>query len=887
MALLSNVKLRGLHNSTKPITLSNELGWSVEVLCTGTRPLSQRRMCVLGCSLGGHWFRPPKIFTDKMVVLILLARKNPQHYSIVNVPYEQGKSKTWYDDWDTRVVDFYKSVVKELFSLEVSATMPIFFGVSAGVLSAMVLLTSLMEDTTVHLSKPVAVFIAGAWHPKAHPQFREAVRRQVCAGARPQVFVLNHARDRYCSWSYQQSFWKDFEKNYVDLVLVVLNYEGTAAAELFDRTYHDLGSRIAASMTFWELLLDMEENRAEFSRIAEVACDWNEETRTKPFPGYDRLLGLRLLCRFWSHMRKPTLRNRGWSSELLRLMREMCDKDCSKMFRDECLSDWPICLGSSKIGEYFMPQLCDSIANSVQDGILYSDIQNTPVYLRHLHHSNDMELVEIQFVAKHSSWLRTCWKQGPNEKLVDDETIILTHPCIVILRFKNAPYLLGFYSSHEKKKGKKRQSNGKRIQYPQDLKSVVVACPPESCRNRCWVEAQYCYRIEIVPLTNLMGIGSLGPIIFPKESFQKFGAWIANKGSSIQVPEKFHFKAHEFYEDLHYLPLKPETQKSLGELIPLVQRNLMTGVVGPPGTGKTTNVSGLLSMLLRHHRRVSSCKPLRLFLCAPTNHAVKQLERIVSDLTSNYKFAFIRICSARMMQGKGNGKGKGKHTSGTSVVDRSAQYVDVNSLSEAMENNTNVITIILSTLGALQKSPSAFYDPLHCIHNYFDWILIDEAGQAVDTDAYTLHHFLNRDGGRYVFFGDPKQLSCYSTLRLSRRSAMDAALHCGTKWMCLRECFRLKGTLGQFFCQTIYKAEGMQLHNDVSICSFIFIEIWDGTKNNNEADELRRSHTSAELECEIMKYLWSRRQDDDEDLHYITFYRDQKQLFKSILRQTR
>ena len=61
-----------------------------------------------------------------MVVLILLARKNPQYYSIVNVPYEQGKSKTWYDDWDTRVVDFYKSVVKELFSLEVSATMPIF-----------------------------------------------------------------------------------------------------------------------------------------------------------------------------------------------------------------------------------------------------------------------------------------------------------------------------------------------------------------------------------------------------------------------------------------------------------------------------------------------------------------------------------------------------------------------------------------------------------------------------------------------------------------------------------------------------------------------------------------------------------------------------------------
>ena len=238
------------------------------------------------------------------------------------------------------------------------------------------------------------------------------------------------------------------------------------------------------------------------------------------------------------------------------------------------------------------------------------------------------------------------------------------------------------------------------------------------------------------------------------------------------------------------------------------------------------------------------------------------------------------------MQSKSNGKGKVRHTSGTSVVDRSAQYVDVNSLKEAMENNTKDITISLSTLGALQKSPSPFYDPLKCIHNYFNWILIDEAGQTVDTDAYTLHHFLNRNGGRYVFFGDPKQLSCYSTLRLSRRSAMDAALHCGTEWMCLRKCFRLKGTLGQFFCQSIYEAEGMQLHEDVNICSFMFIEILDDAENN-EAGGLRRSHTSAGLEREIMMYLRSRRKKDDEDLHYMTFYSDQNKLFKAKLRQTK
>ena len=115
---------------------------------------------------------------------------------------------------------------------------------------------------------------------------------------------------------------------------------------------------------------------------------------------------------------------------------------------------------------------------------------------------------------------------------------------------------------------------------------------------------------------------------------------------------------------------------------------------------------------------------------------------------------------------------------------------------------------------------------------------------------------------------------------------MDAALHCGTEWMCLRKCFRLKGTLGQFFCQSIYEAEGMQLHEDVNICSFMFIEILDGTENN-EAGGLRRSHTSAELERKIMKYLWSRRKNDDEDLHYITFYSDQNKLFKAKLRDTK
>ena len=71
---------------------------------------------------------------------------------------------------------------------------------------------------------------------------------------------------------------------------------------------------------------------------------------------------------------------------------------------------------------------------------------------------------------------------------------------------------------------------------------------------------------------------------------------------------------------------------------------------------------------------------------------------------------------------------------------------------------------------------------------------------------------------------------------------MQAALECGTKWMCLKDCFRLKGTLGQFFCQTIYEAEGMRLHHGENMCSLIFIEIWDEPGKNGQVSYDVQTH---------------------------------------------
>ena len=124
MAILSQAEVHRMLDSTEPITLPNacHMGWTVQVLCTGTALLSERKLCVMGCCLEGHWFRPPAYFTDKMVVLVLLPE------SIINVPCKESVRKSWYEKWDTEFVDVYKVLVTELFSLGVSSKSTVFFG---------------------------------------------------------------------------------------------------------------------------------------------------------------------------------------------------------------------------------------------------------------------------------------------------------------------------------------------------------------------------------------------------------------------------------------------------------------------------------------------------------------------------------------------------------------------------------------------------------------------------------------------------------------------------------------------------------------------------------------------------------------------------------------
>ena len=109
---------------------------------------------------------------------------------------------------------------------------------------------------------------------------------------------------------------------------------------------------------------------------------------------------------------------------------------------------------------------------------------------------------------------------------------------------------------------------------------------------------------------------------------------------------------------------------------------------------------------------------------------------------------------------------------------------------------------------------------------------------------------------------------------------MDVALLWKSK-MCLTKSFRLKGTLGHFFCQTIYKEEGMQLQNGLDRCNLILVEV-SADRQQCKVGQPRSSALSAQLEYKIVENLSGQ---TSKELHYITFYRAQKQLFISELKR--
>ena len=78
MALVSEADLfrLSISDGLMPLRKACHDGWSVQLFCTGSLDMTKRRLCVMGPSIGGQWFRPPAYFTDTMVIVMLMPKKN-------------------------------------------------------------------------------------------------------------------------------------------------------------------------------------------------------------------------------------------------------------------------------------------------------------------------------------------------------------------------------------------------------------------------------------------------------------------------------------------------------------------------------------------------------------------------------------------------------------------------------------------------------------------------------------------------------------------------------------------------------------------------------------------------------------------------------------------
>ena len=180
--------------------------------------------------------------------------------------------------------------------------------------------------------------------------------------------------------------------------------------------------------------------------------------------------------------------------------------------------------------------------------------------------------------------------------------------------------------------------------------------PEELCAERNLV------KIEVGPLTSLMGVGSVGRMIVPKDS--RFRAWIGAPDAAVGAPTLARRCMDSLIEEVKgdnvYATMSATMQLTLMQMARQAETSLMTAMIGPPGTGKTTHIAAWRHVLLRHHNTKTPTANLRICVCAPTNHAVLELEHMVAKLADTFHFTQIRIIKRITPTAKGKGKGKGK-----------------------------------------------------------------------------------------------------------------------------------------------------------------------------------------------------------------------------------
>ena len=101
--------------------------------------------------------------------------------------------------------------------------------------------------------------------------------------------------------------------------------------------------------------------------------------------------------------------------------------------------------------------------------------------------------------------------------------------------------------------------------------------------------------------------------------------------------------------------------------------------------------------------------------------------------------------------------------------------------------------------------------------------------------------------------------------------------------------YRLQSFVGEITAQTMYLEEQLRVSSDSNHCNFVFVEVEDQSHVSDEC--VRSSVRSAEIEVAIARSLSNELAtlgaalSDSSKMHYISFYKAQKRLFRQKLRK--
>ncbi|CAD5233958.1 unnamed protein product [Bursaphelenchus xylophilus] len=223
---------------------------------------------------------------------------------------------------------------------------------------------------------------------------------------------------------------------------------------------------------------------------------------------------------------------------------------------------------------------------------------------------------------------------------------------------------------------------------------------------------------------------------------------------------------------------------------------------GPPGTGKTETISALVMTLLKKN------PDTKILICTPSNMAANRVaEKLMEHFGRTYNDVLYPQNLLRMFSCATDYEKRDKKFDKITSVHPALRKFTIPSRLEMMQKRVIVSTLACST---------------HLINNliprgHFDYILIDEAGQASEAEVWIPLGGLADKRTSVVLCGDPKQLGPVITLNLPKYMTdkfisplyrfMQNKQYLRDKRICvqLRECFRCHDAIVHITSKLFYQ----------------------------------------------------------------------------------